>query len=1437
MKARRGKSNGLAAGGIWTTRGLLLCFALVLPTLLCSSSAYANPQGMTVVQGSANAVANGSQFNITASQNAVINWQSFNIAAGETTTFQQPSSMSVVWNRILDTNPSQIWGNINANGIVVLMNQNGFYFGPNSVVNASGFIATSAMTFPPAEIGGGMWTYQGPPPAASIVNYGQIKVSDGGSLFMIAEKIENHGILSAPDGTLGLYAGKSVLISERPDGRGLCATVTLPEGSIDNTGKLIADGGTIALRAQVVNQNGLIQANSVRNQNGVIELVASDTVNLGPNSLLQANGDTSSSSDGGQIMIKSAGTFVDDPSSRIEVRGGAAGGNGGSVEISATSMTTVNSQLDGTAQAGWRGGRLLLDPYDIILGNSGSDSAGSGTINAGDSPGSTLQLNVNSAFIGFSQITLQAMHDISLASGTVWDLVASTGLSLPGCTLTLLAGNNIIFGSGSSIQAGDGWSVNLSAGVDFSSPTFSTRPGIGGIYLNGGPADANGTAPNLNGAIQATDGNITLNAGHEVLVGQGYIRTVSGGNISITTGDGDVNAGTDNATYDYSRAGYVVSSLGLGGIGTADGGNVTINSGHDILSLTANIGAFGANPGDVTLTAAHDIMGYFMLRNGVGTLNAGNDVGTPNSGASFGLISGGWTINAANDLYVNEVYNPNGSLNANNMRVPTGQYSGNVDSSGDPIAVPVRSQYLFDYAPDAYVNLNGGNSVQLLGNNLAHTSGNAARPAIYAPILNITAGAGGVVLDNDVVLYPSAQGSLNIQTTGGGSLVSGTGRYCQLIVSDSGNPDYTTFATGHAVTPLHLNDSGYCVTLDISGDIENLFLSSPAKADIHVGGDAVNFSFQGQNLHANDVTQLHIDGDYFSRSDHTSVILQDDPTLALFNQIFNDPLLSMNPGLDARLSYDANTHTLTVQGILTEADLNFLLHPTTYVLDPTTGLPKVDAKGNPIVVSTTFTTDTTDLLQLYAATQDIPTSPLAHNGLQIGGPGEFDITAHNMDLGISAGIRSVGPQFNPALVSLSAEGSDLFLQLSGNLEMGSSSIASFNGGSITVDSRGQIDVGSQNSYTSDDTPKGIYTDRGGDVTVHAVGNVNVNGSRIGTYDGGDISVISDTGTVDTGSGGGGFFYVPTSYVDPTTGKLNYRNDQFFGSGIVATTRSDSDTLVGNILVQAKNVLIGVGGLFQIPFNDPIVDSTGTSIIGNINPITGVITVFGQPSASFTLSGTAVLDSGGNVIGYGQSLVVTDVIGTARRYLNQMLSGGESDLHSTGHNTVPVAVQNFFSQILKIYADEDVTGDNTTIMAVNMDIKARNVTGLNLVSRWSTTIHGSQTVDVKSFSVGPTTVSGQNVTGQYYGGLTPDITGDSSGAKVIDASGSDSATKSAFEGVSTTATEQSVQSADKTLADQTVAQNDEDDEKKKRSAGKGPALMRRVGRVTVILPKA
>ena len=277
-----------------------------------AASAPANPIGMIVSSGSATVNQTGPQMTITASQNAFLNWNSFNIASGETTIFKQPSASSIVWNKVNDPNPSQIFGNLQANGIVVLLNSSGFYFGPNSFVSAAGLVVSTANCVPP-ENGGGPWMFNGPPPLASIINYCHIKVGNGGQAFVIADKIENHGTLEAPGGTIGLAAGQTVLLSERADGRGMSMQVTLPQGSVDNFGNIIADAGTIALNAKVINQDGLVQANSVRSQNGVIELVASDELDLGADSQILAHGDgTAGGSSGGSVTLKSDNVFSDD---------------------------------------------------------------------------------------------------------------------------------------------------------------------------------------------------------------------------------------------------------------------------------------------------------------------------------------------------------------------------------------------------------------------------------------------------------------------------------------------------------------------------------------------------------------------------------------------------------------------------------------------------------------------------------------------------------------------------------------------------------------------------------------------------------------------------------------------------------------------------------------------------------------------------------------------------------------------------------------------------------------------------------------------------------------------------------------------------------------------------------------------------------------------
>ncbi|MFO1511711.1 MAG: filamentous hemagglutinin N-terminal domain-containing protein [Verrucomicrobiota bacterium] len=1356
-----------------------LRFTYQLALTCLSVAAFANPAGLTVQSGNASVTVNGNQFNITASHNAFLNWQSFNIAAGETTRFIQPSASSVVWNRINDANPSQIYGNLVANGVVVLMNQNGFYFGPNSFVSAAGLVVSTA-PFVPAEGGGGLfWQFTGPPPSASIINYGQFNIGAGGSAFLIAEHIENHGQINAPGGNIGLLAGQEVLLSERPDGRGLSASVTLPSGSVNNSGELIADAGTIALNARVVNQNGLVQANSIREHNGIIELFATDTITLGDSSINSANGDAAAVSAGGNITIKSDVTFADSATSQINVAGGGLGGDGGFVEVSAPLMSAVQSRIDGSARSGSTGGRILIDPLNITIGNSGSGSAGSGTVGSGDAPvAGTLNLDVNSAFIGFSQITLQALNNITLSAGTFWDLPTSTGLDLAGSTLKLEAGNNITIGNGDSILGGEHWSVTLQAGRDFTA-VDKVKAGVGNIALSG------------TGAIETGGGNINLLAGNNITVNSGFIHTIGGGNITAEAAGGSINTGNRASAYIFGSSGYELEqvidpntglpSYTLGGISTARGGDVHLKAKWDVLSYIpiagdvqtdAGSGAFGAETGNVTVEAGRYVAGHFMVRNGVGVITAGRDAGfagvpigtpaptgEPNYPSSrrlldLSLVNGSWSVTAANNILLNEVRNPNGILN---------------NANG-------AAKHLFDYAADAAVTLAAGNSVQLLGEVLPRYTDEFERniPPIYPGTLTVAAGKGGVILGNDVRLYPSPTGNLRITTTGNGALGEGSlvstkvGDLAKLIVSDSGRNRYanpTDFGINdHAATPLHLADTDP-VELNIAGDMTGTLLAAPKAAVINVGRDLINSRFDGQNLHAGDVTRLNVGRDIKNDNEYTSVTLTTPPDFSVFALVY-PPL----PGLAEQFFYDTVTKTLSFKGSLTQDQLNALKGLRVRTFDQY-GFPVVDASGEPVTAPATFVS-AAKLDELYANGLNLLLSP--DTGYRLGGGGQFNITARNLDLGATIGIVSQGPRGNLALAKYFTRGADINVSLSGNLDMFFTKIASVNGGNITVlADHGYVTVGSRATVTADQTARGIFTTDQSDITVIARDDIDVNGSRIAAYDGGNVFVRSLEGDVDAGTGTGGAATVEKIYVDPVTRAVLSYSPTIPGSGILATTFPPafdpafpkSRNSVGNITVETPrgDIKASAGGIVQIPLN-------------GVNEKLGTVTL---------TAGTK--DADGNVLYVG-------------------------NIDATGSGVIGSTV--------KLDASGDIKG--VVFARDNLDIKANQNVSVTALAVGSANVSAGDTISGTIIGVGSVNASGSSVDAAL---LSQNVT----------ASGDVSSTQVGFaQANAAAATSQGLQ-ADNSAQEAVSGEKKEDDDELKKGRP-GPRIARTSGRVTVILPE-
>jgi len=731
---------------------------------------------------------------------------------------------------------------------------------------------------------------------------------------------------------------------------------------------------------------------------------------------------------------------------------------------------------------------------------------------------------------------------------------------------------------------------------------------------------------------------------------------------------GDINAGTANGGYQFSIFGAAVSSA-LGGIATAAGGDVTLQAGDDIISVPtvpANqppgaSGAYGSQPGDVTLIAGNQVVGNFTVANGTGTilagaqvnhgqgqiLNAGASVGTSTHPVELSLIDGSWNVWSGGNVYVGEVRNPNGTFNGDQLTVPNGVFAGNIGSPN----VPTRSSFLFNYAPNAAANFWAGDAIVLAGANLPRVQGeNGNMPPVYPPVLTLNAGSGGITVDNPVILYPSSQGALQITTRDGGNL---TGAQQQntlvgITMSDSALPGYATFAQGQALTPLYLHNPNP-VAVNISGDINSFGLTVPTFANINVNGGTYNFGFLGQNLSPAQTTSINVTGAITYRGDTTSVPLTAPLPPALFN-----PALSTDPSASGLLTYNATSGTLTFIGQMTASDLAFLLNPTQYVLN-SAGQPEVNAGGVPITKPIVLNAaQQAALQQLYTASQS---ATLGDNGLALAGPGQFSITASSMDLGISGGITVLPP--NTALAAISPDGAKLTISVANNLDMTSTQIANESYlGAINMNIGGVLDVGGQYTTFGDpNAPKGIFTTSGGAINVTAGGDINVDGSRIATYDGGNISILSQNGDVNAGSGGAGYVSFNALEVNAKTGQLTGIPATVPGSGILATTVVGSDAGLGNITVDTPHGSINasLGGILQIAFN-------GTDSRNSFIDLTAGQNI--NASGSGVIGANIKLQAGGNITGVVLGTQSVD-INSQQNVSATVVSGGNVDISAGG----------------------------------------------------------------------------------------------------------------------------------------------------------------------------
>ena len=104
--------------------------------------------------------------------------------------FNQPARSAVALNRILDQNPSQIFGKINSNGQIFLINTHGIIFGATAQLNVGGLMA-STLDLTPNDFLAGNYSLNAVGGGAGVVNHGTIQAASGGSVSLVGGKVEN----------------------------------------------------------------------------------------------------------------------------------------------------------------------------------------------------------------------------------------------------------------------------------------------------------------------------------------------------------------------------------------------------------------------------------------------------------------------------------------------------------------------------------------------------------------------------------------------------------------------------------------------------------------------------------------------------------------------------------------------------------------------------------------------------------------------------------------------------------------------------------------------------------------------------------------------------------------------------------------------------------------------------------------------------------------------------------------------------------------------------------------------------------------------------------------------------------------------------------------------------------------------------------------------
>ena len=477
-------------------------------------------------------------------QQALLQWQTFNVGKETTITFDQSAAGAnanqwIAFNRVTDPtgNPSQILGQIKAQGQVYIINPNGVIFGGSSQVNVNtltisslpintNLIERGLLNNPDAQFlfsgisisGGANGTpaFTPTPPPSSTGIYGDVTIQagakittpvsadgNGGRVLLVGPNVSNAGSILTPNGQTILAAGLQVGLTAHnpadPSLRGLDAyvgQVGTYGGSSSNSGIISAPRGAITIAGKSISQTGALTSTTSVSLNGRIDLLAHYGATANP------------SSGTGVIpfLNRSSGTITLGESSAIEI-----------LPEYGSTETVIGTQLALRSQINMEGLAIHLGKNSTLLAPNAlvRIAAGEWLFQGGVSPSSTFIQSAGQVYLDENSV-VNVAGSIDVAVSVAQNIIE---VDLRGSELanSPLQRNGPLRGESVLVDIRD---VGIYESAMWIGTPLADVAGFANLIQRGV------------GQLTTAGGSVTISAGQSTVIQSGAKVDVSGGSIA-----------------------------------------------------------------------------------------------------------------------------------------------------------------------------------------------------------------------------------------------------------------------------------------------------------------------------------------------------------------------------------------------------------------------------------------------------------------------------------------------------------------------------------------------------------------------------------------------------------------------------------------------------------------------------------------------------------------------------------------------------------------------------------------------------------------------------------------------------------------------------------------------------------------------------------------